>query len=308
MKPIHFQKKYNLLKGINFDYSAFSVDFARKAMGIFEYYSESDRWGYDMYWNVVHGEIRDIFDAIDCKTAGKLPERIWDSLYDDVFVPDSRQRFPGAAKYIDSVRNMNIYDLFSALSDYADHPVYEKDLRFIFSGYRRRSGYDYESSPHFSWVPSRHDFSSTNIGDLPLTPCYLMSKLLKLEPYGNYMIDSLIDEYNYQSRKIAASRAKIKFRKEQEYRERYQRDQWDWFEYVKANMFNRLLKDSIVGEYVRSFEYMGLDMNMCTADDVAKAYKKMSLTHHPDTSQGSKEKFQSLYEHKIKCLEYVKVR
>lgn len=90
-------------------------------------------------------------------------------------------------------------------------------------------------------------------------------------------------------------------------RKRFQKDfedyhkrrqaEYDWFNYIFGGMKMNL---SVPTE---SFKVLELDTN-ATMEDVKKAYRKLSMIHHPDKN-GSQEKFVAICDAKTRCEAYL---
>lgn len=91
MKPLDYQKKYNLLNGTNFSHNEFIADLTQDFLVFLEVgNSFKNIKGFE---NAVRA-IRQKWDGIDKKTAGQLPEKLWNYFYASVIVKMREDLFP----------------------------------------------------------------------------------------------------------------------------------------------------------------------------------------------------------------------
>lgn len=91
MKPLDYQKKYNLLNGTNFSHNEFIADLTQDFLVLLEIgNSFKNIKGFE---NAVRA-IRMKWDGIDKKTAGQLPEKLWNYFYASVIVKMREDLFP----------------------------------------------------------------------------------------------------------------------------------------------------------------------------------------------------------------------
>ncbi len=106
---------------------------------------------------------------------------------------------------------------------------------------------------------------------------------------------------------MARRREEAKKKHEEYLRRKEEREYWEnirsgWYEDFFFNLASEFLK--IKHEPTNEFNVLGLDSKNATVDDVKKAYRKLSLEHHPDKG-GNKEKFIEITEAKNKCLNWL---
>ena len=91
MKPLDYQKKYNLLNGTNFSHNEFIADLTQDFLVLLEIgNSFKNIKGFE---NAVRA-IRMKWDGVDKKTAGQLPEKLWNYFYASVIVKMREELFP----------------------------------------------------------------------------------------------------------------------------------------------------------------------------------------------------------------------
>lgn len=91
MKPLDYQKKYNLLHGTNFSHNEFVADLTQDFLALLEVgNSFKNIKGFE---NAVRA-IRMKWEGINKKTAGILPEKIWNFFYATVIVKMREDLFP----------------------------------------------------------------------------------------------------------------------------------------------------------------------------------------------------------------------
>lgn len=91
MKPLDYQKKYNLLQGTNFSHNEFIADLTQDFLALLEVgNSFKNIKGFE---NAVRA-IRMKWDGINKKTAGNLPEKLWNYFYASVIVKMREDLFP----------------------------------------------------------------------------------------------------------------------------------------------------------------------------------------------------------------------
>ena len=102
-------------------------------------------------------------------------------------------------------------------------------------------------------------------------------------------------------RREVAARKKAEWERCKKEREEWEREMYgDYFSSFYEHLATLFLK--AVVKPVESFIVLGLSED-ASEDDVKKAYRKLSLEHHPDRG-GDKEKFIAITEAKNKCLSW----
>jgi hypothetical protein len=91
MKPLEYVKKYNLDQGVNFSHNEFISDLTMDFITLLEVgNARSNIKGYN---NAVNA-IRMKWDGIDKKTAGQLPEKLWNYFFASVIAKLREELFP----------------------------------------------------------------------------------------------------------------------------------------------------------------------------------------------------------------------
>lgn len=91
MKPLDYQKKYNLLQGANFSHNEFVADLTQDFLTLLEVGNSFKKLkGFE---NAVRA-IRMKWDGIDKKTAGNLPDKLWNYFYASVIAKMREELFP----------------------------------------------------------------------------------------------------------------------------------------------------------------------------------------------------------------------
>ena len=91
MKPLDYQRKYNLLQGINFSHNDFVADLTQDFLTLLEVgNSFKNLKGFE---NAVRA-IRMKWDGINKKTAGNLPDKLWNYFYASVIAKMREELFP----------------------------------------------------------------------------------------------------------------------------------------------------------------------------------------------------------------------
>lgn len=102
-------------------------------------------------------------------------------------------------------------------------------------------------------------------------------------------------------RREVAARKKAEWERRKKEREEWEREMYgDYFSSFYEHLAALYLKAEV--KPVESFIVLGLSED-ASEDDVKKAYRKLSLEHHPDRG-GDKEKFIAITEAKNKCLSW----
>lgn len=285
MKPIHFQKKYNLLQGTKFNHKKFGVDFAQEFFSRLETYKQFSSWCEPKYW-VLIDEMQSFWGNIDNKTVGVLPQGIWNYLYATVFMPQWEQEFPERVEYQKHLRTLNISQLKTLIKENLPRDSYHWPWEF--------------DGVEVFWVSRPGDFSSMLLGDLPLSYSREFKKFNSyFETNGTWQEQYAWDELVHQLKKFAAAKAKIQYSKEKERRENQkQYDFWDW---VGNNLHNTEL---LIVEYACHFKELELQIESADEQAVKTQFRKLSLIHHPDKN-GDKQKFIDIVFAKNKCIEYL---
>jgi hypothetical protein len=91
MKPLEYVKKYNLDQGVNFNHNEFISDLTFDFITLLEV--GNARGNFKGYNNAVNA-IRMKWDGIDKKTAGRLPEKLWNYFFGSVIAKLREELFP----------------------------------------------------------------------------------------------------------------------------------------------------------------------------------------------------------------------
>jgi hypothetical protein len=91
MKTLEYVRKYNLDKGVNFNHNEFVIDLTTDFTTLLEVGNSTK--SFKGYNNTVNA-IRMKWDAINNKTMGQLPEKLWNYFYATVIVKLREQLFP----------------------------------------------------------------------------------------------------------------------------------------------------------------------------------------------------------------------
>lgn len=91
MKPLDYIKKYNLDNGVNFSHNEFISDLTLDFITLLEV--GNARGNIKGYNNAVNA-IRMKWDGIDKKTAGQLPEKLWNYFFASVIAKLREELFP----------------------------------------------------------------------------------------------------------------------------------------------------------------------------------------------------------------------
>ena len=91
MKPLDYQRKYNLTQGVNFSHNDFVADLTQDFLTLLEVgNSFKNLKGFE---NAVRA-IRMKWDGINKKTAGNLPDKLWNYFYASVIAKMREELFP----------------------------------------------------------------------------------------------------------------------------------------------------------------------------------------------------------------------
>lgn len=118
MKPIHYVKKYDLKTNDEFSHQEFISDSTLDFMSIIEWYKETSSWDYKHFIQCVD-EMRKKWDAIDNKTLGKLPEKLWSYFYRQVIVNARSGLFPEYDRRRTEILRMTDEELVEYLRGYS---------------------------------------------------------------------------------------------------------------------------------------------------------------------------------------------
>ena len=91
MKTLEYVRKYNLDKGVNFNHNEFVIDLTNDFTTLLEVGNSTK--SFKGYNNTVNA-IRMKWDAVNNKTMGQLPEKLWNYFYATVIVKLREQLFP----------------------------------------------------------------------------------------------------------------------------------------------------------------------------------------------------------------------
>jgi len=94
MKPIHYIKKYDLNKGVNFSHNEFIQDFTTDFLTLLEIgKTNTGKYVLSGFENTVRA-IRMKWEGINNKTLGELPESLWKYFYATVIAKMRDELFP----------------------------------------------------------------------------------------------------------------------------------------------------------------------------------------------------------------------
>lgn len=91
MKPIDYVKKYNLSQGVDFNHNEFVIDLTNDFLTLLE--TGNCRESFKGFNNTVNA-IRMKWDGINKKTAGQLPEKLWNYFFATIIAKMREELFP----------------------------------------------------------------------------------------------------------------------------------------------------------------------------------------------------------------------
>jgi hypothetical protein len=282
MKPLGYVKKYKLAQGVNFSHKHFALDFGNDFISRLEVYKTFSTYSLSKFFDLID-EMENRWFQIEKKTAGNLPEKLWDYMYAAIMMPMIDSEFPHIYEMKQKVDTSNIEQLKAMLKE----ELGESDF----------FGRMYIDDMEWEW---NHQYVDNGLGELGLRPNGYWSKINKLvDDKNSYVLFYIFDELTYQLKKVAAAKAKTQFRIHIKEKEKSKK-MFDWWDYVfTASRGMRVDKN----EYQSYFSLLGLTLES-KEEDVKKSYRLLSFTKHPDKG-GNKEDFVEITEAKNKCLEYL---
>lgn len=208
-------------------------------------------------------QMRDKWDGINNKTLGKLPEKLWNYFYASVVVEAKNDLFPKHQKRILEIKKMSNAELQDYLHGYGVWVNLKKD----------------------AWYNPTHG---------------LKRAWEKVDRIGNEFVTIAMKEADRRAKILQVDYEEELHKRDKEWYEQQQKSREgfeDWFE--------RLLLGSLFkGMQVPTSEFAVLGLKSdASEEDVKKAYRKLSLQHHPDQG-GNQAKFIELTEAKNKCIAY----
>ncbi len=282
MKTLDFVKKYKLSQSDKFSHKHFAMDFGNEFISRLEVYKTFSSYSVSKFFDLID-EMDNRWHQIDKKTAGNLPEGLWNYMYDAIMIPTIDVEFPQIYAIKQIVDRANIHDLKLILKEElgADDFTYRMYIEDI----------------AWEW---NHKYADNSIGELGLQPNGYYSRIEKMvNDKNSYIVFYIFDELTYQLKKVAAAKAKIQFRIHLKDRERNKRTKmFDWWDFVSSQGIK-----ANKNEYISYFSLLNLTIES-KEEDVKKSYRLLSMTKHPDKG-GNKEDFVELTEAKNKCLEYL---
>lgn len=282
MKPLDYVKKYNLSQTDKFSHKYFAIDFGNDFISRLEVYRTFSSYNLDKFFDLID-EMENRYLQIDKKTAGKLPESLFDYIYEEIMIPNIDIEFPYIYELKQKVDKSNIEELKEILS-----------YNLYFSDFEKRM---YIDGVEFEWDMN---YTDNSIGELGLRPNYLYEKLeKKIDDKNSYTINYIFDELTYQLKKLGLRKANIQFNihiKEKQKRQNL----FDWWSFISSQ--NLRVNEN---EYIAYFSALNLTIES-TEEEIKKMFRLLSMTKHPDKG-GNKEDFIELTESKNKCLEYLTI-
>jgi len=154
MKPNDYVRKYKLNESDKFYHNDFIADFTFDFISLVEWFKQKSAWQHPHFLECVK-QTRSKWDSINNKTAGELPEKLWNYFYATVIVKSEEDLFPEIAEKKIEILRMNIEKLCQFLQDrgilVSDYQAYGMDrkwdqvdaknnpiLTFAFGVYERR--------------------------------------------------------------------------------------------------------------------------------------------------------------------------
>lgn len=286
MKTIEYVKKYNLSQTDKFSHKHFILDFGNDFISRLEVYRTFSTYSLTKFFALID-EMENKWNQINKKTAGNLPENVWDDIYYDIMLPTIDTEFPHVYEFKQKIDKSNL----SQLNEMLMYELYPEMTK----GYLSRIQEHHIGMAEFEWD---HKYTDNSIGEFGLKPNYYYNLLeTEINKKDSYTLYYLFDEFTYQLKKDAAEKAAVQFKifiKERKKREQI----FDWFDYV----YSQGIKVN-KNEYVYYFSTLNLTIT-AKEEEVKKNYRLLSMSKHPDKG-GNKEDFVELTEAKNKCLEYL---
>lgn len=264
MKTKEYIKKYELSVSDSFDHNMFIGDLAIDFIALVEFSRAKASEFTTRNFETCVEQIRDKFDSVNNKTVGFIPEYVWDKFYKSVVTEARKELFPE-----DEARRNKILDM-------SDDELTEFVNSYGFFFYSPSHQYR-----HIESVKTR-DWEKANKLHNEILLFALGELDIRLKRAEKIYKEKRQKEWEEESRK---------------YREQRQREH-DWF--------NRLLFGSLFSGMAvpsESFKMLGI-ADSYSEEEVKKAYRTLSLKHHPDRG-GNQQAFIDLTEAKNKCLAYI---
>jgi len=277
MKPIHFIRKYKLDRGIKFNHTKFAVDFGNDFQSRLELYKTYASWSHPRCLELME-EARKIWDNIDRKTNGVLPEKLWTWIYYNIIVPTKQAEFPEIAEQEIKIDNMHIGQLKTFL---------------------RNETKSYIGDVAMEWD---HYAPDNAVGELNIRPNHTLRRLEeRIYRDCSYIAQYAFEELEYQLTKVGYANAKVQFNMHRK-RKHKSKKKFNYREWSYKQMFG--IFDP--AEYDVYFEVLGISKKKVSEKMINKAYRELSMKHHPDKG-GKADKFVEITEAKNKCIEYLMI-
>ncbi len=270
MKSKQYVKKYDLGQGVNFNHNEFIADMVFDFMSMIEWEELRGEFNLGKFDQVVT-QMRDKWEGINNKTLGILPEKLWKYFYATVVVELKSEKFPELEKQRQDILNMNNRELERVLSN---------------QGISVSIGFGFNVAWDRQWGQA-HDLNNR----------FVFIALREAERRK-------MKRQNQEAEELQKRAAQWK--KEKEARRNF----WEGYGHTSgdSSFFGGILSGILKGMSapIKALDTLNISED-ATEDDVKKAYRKLSLKHHPDKG-GNQQKFIELTEAKNKCLAYVSNR
>lgn len=267
MNTQSYVRKYNLSKDTNFNHSDFIADFAIDFISMIEYHGSSININ---NWDNVITQINKKWEAINNKTIGNLPDKLWNYFWATIVVPLKEQTFPEMKNEEQKIRFMHTSDL----SDF---------------------------------VKSKGEFYGIKLAGISYGNYLTKIKfelIQKIEDTKDYFFLFASKEFNKRFNKQENDFEKQRDKEWQEWQTEYEKQRKlrdEWFNNI---FFNLGLKSSTKPDKIY---YTSLLLSEdASLEDVITSYRKLSIIHHPDKKGGSHDKFIEITEAKNKLTLYLK--
>jgi len=282
MKTIEYVKKYNLSQTDKISHKHFALDFGNDFVSRLEVYRTFSKFSLSKFFDLLD-EMENKWNQINKKTAGILPETLFNYIHSAIMMPSIDVEFPHIYETKNKTDNSNIEQLKVMVAEELSLSNYE--IRLVLNDIA------------FEW---NRKYNDNSIGELGLEPNVDFKKIATMvNNKDSYILYYIFDELTYQLKKLGASKAQVQFRihvKERQRRENL----FDWWSFISSQGI-KVDKSQ--------YQYYFSALNLTTEskeDDVKKMYRTLSMSKHPDKG-GNKEEFVELTEAKNKCLEYLKL-
>lgn len=297
MKTIDYVKRYRLNESDSFSHNRFAIDFGNDFLSRLEVYKTFSSWSELYFWKL-YDEMINKWDQINKKTVGQLPDKLWNYMRREIFIPTLEEEFPRIKEFKNRV-------------DVARIP----DLRVLILGRFQQLSIndDFMLSSHVNdaEIEWDHNYMNNALGELNYKPNYSYKALEKtIDKANDHCLYYAFDELTHQLMKLAAAKAKIQFRIRHEHEQRrkvYRDNNFDWWSFLGGSEFYDLGRVNI-NDYLSYFDLLKINTKSeLTEKAVITSYRQLSLVYHPDKG-GDAEKFIELTEAKNKCLEFIKLK